>query len=117
MQEPFSKHRRPEFKENSSLRFEMCVTGCKIRKCGWRLLRKEDYLEDLQMLNNGGLVVAHFSEHPDGMNKSSVNESKGEDATALDVQTIERSNENFSLVSHLLIIACNHLKKFNDFVM
>jgi hypothetical protein len=80
-------------------------------------LPKEDYLEDLQMLNNGGLVVEPSSKHPDGMNKSSVNESKGEDATALDVQTIERSNENFSLVSHLLIIACNHLKKFNDFVM
>jgi hypothetical protein len=68
------------------------------------------------MLNNGGLVVAPSdSEHSDGMNKSSVNEPKEEDATALDV--IERSTENFSLVSHLLIIACNHLKKFNDFVM
>ncbi|MCI59402.1 TIR-NBS-LRR resistance protein, partial [Trifolium medium] len=84
MQEPFSKHRRPEFKENSWLRFEMRVTGCKIRKCGWRLLHKKDYLEDLQMLNNGGLVLAPSdSGHSDGMNKSSVDESKGEDATAL----------------------------------
>ncbi|GAU38382.1 hypothetical protein TSUD_147500 [Trifolium subterraneum] len=50
------------------------------------------------MLNNGGLVVSPSdSGHSYGMNKSFVDESKGEDVTALDVQTIERSNENFSL--------------------
>ncbi|RHN68956.1 putative leucine-rich repeat domain, L domain-containing protein [Medicago truncatula] len=98
MQESFSKHRKPEFTENSSLRFEMRVTGCKIRKCGWRMLRKEEYLEDLQMLNSSGLVVAPSnSGHSAGMEKSSVDESNGKDTTALDVLNIERSNENFSL--------------------
>lgn len=102
MHEEFSKHRKPEFKENSSLRFEVRVGGCKIRKCGWHMLFKEDYLEDLQMLNSGGLVGPSDSGHSAGMNKSSVDESKGKDITVLNVKNIERSNENFSLVSHLI---------------
>ncbi|KAI5406817.1 hypothetical protein KIW84_053186 [Lathyrus oleraceus] len=97
MHEEFSKHRKPEFKENSSLRFEVRVGGCKIRKCGWHMLCKEDYLEDLQMLNSGGLVGPSDSGHSAGMNKSSVDESKGKDITVLNVKNIERSNENFSL--------------------
>nr|WIL59978.1 nodulation protein [Melilotus officinalis] len=96
MHEPFSKHRKPEFKENSSLRFEVQVRGCKIRKCWWRMLCKEDYLEDLQILNSSGLIAAPSdSGHSAGMDKSFVDESK--DTTALDVLNIERSNENFSL--------------------
>jgi len=105
MHEPFSKHRKPEFNENSSLRFEVKVKGCKIRKCWWRMLSKEDYMEDLQMMNRSGLVAPSDSGHSAGMDKSSLDESNGKDTTALDASNIERSNENFSLVSHLLIIA------------
>lgn len=98
MREQFSKHRKPELSENNSLRFEVQVEGCKIRKCVWRMLRKEDYLEDLQMLKSSGLVVAHSdSGHPAGMNKSSEDGSKVKETTTLDVQNIERSIENFSL--------------------
>lgn len=116
--EQFSKHRKPEFRENSSLRFEVQVTGCKIRKCQWRMLCKEDYLEDLHMLNSGGLVVAPSdSGHSAGMNKSSVDESKGKSTNVLDVKNIESSNENFYFVSHLLLIACNCLNFLNLFYL
>ncbi|KAL5076220.1 hypothetical protein RYX36_015204 [Vicia faba] len=92
----FSKHRKPELRENSLLHFEVQVEGCKIRKCGWRVLHKEDYLEDLKEVNNGELSMAP-SEHVSGMCKSTVDKLKGENATAFDVQKIEKSNESFSL--------------------
>lgn len=80
----FSKHRRPEFKENSSLQFEVRVKGCKIRKCGWRVLR-----------NNGVLIEEPFNfEHSSGFSKLDEFEKEEEDA-ALDVL----QNENFSSVT------------------
>ncbi|CAI8597805.1 unnamed protein product [Vicia faba] len=96
MHKSFSKHRKPELRENSLLHFEVQVEGCKIRKCGWRVLHKEDYLEDLKEVNNGELSMAP-SEHVSGMCKSTVDKLKGENATAFDVQKIEKSNESFSL--------------------
>ncbi|KAI5406819.1 hypothetical protein KIW84_053187, partial [Lathyrus oleraceus] len=98
MHRSFSKHRKPEFRENSLLRFEVQVEGCKIRKCGWRVLHKEDYLEDLKEVNNGELSTAPSnSEHVSGMCESTMDKLKGENATAFDVQNIEKSNENFTL--------------------
>ncbi|CAI8597808.1 unnamed protein product [Vicia faba] len=94
----FSKHRKPEFRENSLLRFEVQVEGCKIRKCVGRVVHKEDYLEDFKEVNNGELSMEPSnSEHISGMCESTVDELKGENATAFDVQNIEKSNENFFL--------------------
>lgn len=56
--------------------------------CTWRMLRKEDYLEDLQKVNNSELIVAPSK------------------STALSESTMDKQNENFFLVSHLLIITC-----------
>lgn len=110
MHKSFSKHRKPDFKENSLLHFEVQVEGCKIRKCGWSVLQKEDYLEDLKEVNNGELSMAPSnSELVSDMRKSTVDELKGENGTAFDEQQIEKSNENFSLVSNLVILTRNYL--------
>ncbi|KAI5406815.1 hypothetical protein KIW84_053184 [Lathyrus oleraceus] len=75
----FSKHRKPDFRENSLLRFEVQVEGCKIKKCGGRVLHKEYYLEDFKEVNNGELSMAPSnSEHVSGLCKSTVDRLKGE---------------------------------------
>ncbi|XP_057445509.1 TMV resistance protein N-like isoform X2 [Lotus japonicus] len=81
----FSKHRKPELKEKSLVRFEVDVGGCKISKCGWRVLRKEDCLEDFEKFYSG--------QH------GRTGEFKGKDVTSLEEQTTERSNDNNSMVS------------------
>jgi len=98
MRKSFSKHRKPEFRENSSLRFEVEVEGCKIKKCGWRVLHKEDYLEDIEVSNSENSAAPSNSKHFSGMHKSTLDKLK-EEIAAFDMQNIEKSNENLSLVS------------------
>lgn len=95
MGERFSKHRKPGLKKNISLQFEVRVTGCKIKKCGWHVLCKEGYFEELQKVNSGELVEAPFnSEHSGGVSKSTMDEFKQkEDVAAWDGM----HNENFSM--------------------
>lgn len=94
IQERFCDHRKPEFKKNSLLQFEVRVKGCKIKKCRWHVLCKEGYLEELQKVNSREFVEAPFnSEHLGGLSKSTMDEfKKKEDVAAFDVM----HNENFS---------------------
>ncbi|XP_057445500.1 TMV resistance protein N-like isoform X2 [Lotus japonicus] len=87
--EHFSKHRKPELNENSLVCFEVHVGGCKIRKCRWRVLRKEDCIEDLQNVKGRGQPV---KTRPRGESKLSMDEFKGEDVIAS-----EGSKDNFSM--------------------
>ncbi|XP_061338269.1 TMV resistance protein N-like [Gastrolobium bilobum] len=92
---PFSKHPKRELREIRMLRFEVVTPGCKIRKCRWRVLRKEDSLQELQMLYNSKLFeTPSDSEHSSGMSKSTMDESEGVEATASDEHNIEKPDEN-----------------------
>jgi len=73
------------------------VEGCKIKKCGWRVLRKEDYLEDLEVSNSENYAAPSNSKHFSDMPKSRLDELI-EEIEAFDMQNIEKSNENSSLV-------------------
>ena len=83
------------------------MEGCKIKKCGWRVLHKEDYLEDLEVSNGENSAPPSNSKHFSGMCKSTLDKLK-EEVAAFDMQNIEKSNENLSLVSQFLILTCNY---------
>lgn len=99
MRKHFSKHRRPEFREKSSLHFELRVRGCKIRKGRCHMLHKKDYFEDLQKVHN---AEAPYSDHSGGVSKSTLEEFNGEDDLALDKQNVVKSRESLFSVSLIL---------------
>lgn len=95
-QQLFSKHRKPELKENSLVRFKVQVGGCKIRKCVWRVLREEDFGKDLQKVNSSS---QSYTTRSRGLSKPTVGEFQGQDVTSSDKRNIERSNDNNLMVS------------------
>ncbi|AES71665.2 hypothetical protein MTR_3g080450 [Medicago truncatula] len=108
MRESFSRHRKPEFRENCLLRFEVEVEGCKIKKCGWPVLHKEDYLEDLEVSNSENYAALSNSKHFSGMRKSRLDKLI-EEIDAFDMQNIEKSNENLSLQLQYSLRRCKVL--------
>lgn len=89
----FSKHRKPDFSENSRLRLDVQGGLQKIRQCGYHLLCKEDFRSEALLKSHNRSVDKPNSEGSSNLNNSDM-EFRGEDATASD-------GEN--LVCHYLI--------------
>ncbi|KAK7270304.1 hypothetical protein RIF29_23353 [Crotalaria pallida] len=87
----FSKHRKPDFSENSRLRFDVQGGLQKIRQCGYHVLCKEDFRSEALLKWPYRSVDEPNSEDSAALNNSDM-EFRGEDGTASNGEKLDSRN-------------------------
>ncbi|CAL0316124.1 unnamed protein product [Lupinus luteus] len=90
----FSKHRKPDFSENSRLRFDVRVGLQKIRQCGYQVLCKEDFISETLLKWHNRSIDNPNSQDSIALNNSDM-EFRGDYATTSngegsDAQSLKR---------------------------